>query len=294
MSCRTSRCLLGASFLLIALVLAPAGAARALLLGAAHLGNDGPSTLYRIDPATGAATQIGPIGFERCSGMDFFVDTLYAACERSDGSNTHVLITIDPSSGAGTEVGPTGVGLLGFGDTTSDIAFRSDGTLFAYIENNDGVGVIDTTTGAAQSLGSSGVICCGNGIAFPLSASTQTLYHANDVSLNSLDQSAGSATLIAALGFSPPADEDPRVNALDFDLVSGILYASVKDGTRTDRENYLATIDLTTGAVQLLGASVEGLDAIAFVPEPGTGMLLGFGLLGLSLRRRGLRAGGSS
>lgn len=48
-------------------------------------------------PDDGAATTIGPIGFERVGGMDFHPVTgvLYAAGERADGSNTPVLITID-------------------------------------------------------------------------------------------------------------------------------------------------------------------------------------------------------
>ena len=38
------------------------------LFGLAYQGPDGPATLYAIDPATGAATAIGPVGFESCSG----------------------------------------------------------------------------------------------------------------------------------------------------------------------------------------------------------------------------------
>ena len=98
--------------LLVLLAFAPMPAvAGTVLYGAAHQGPDGPSTLYVIDALTGEGTQVGSIGFERVSGLDVNpnTNTLYATAERSDGSNTHVLITIDAITGAGTEVGPTGV-----------------------------------------------------------------------------------------------------------------------------------------------------------------------------------------
>jgi hypothetical protein len=150
-------------------ILSPPPSGSDVLFGAAHLGPNGMSSLYSIDPATGAPTLIGPIGFERVSAMDVGPDgSLYATGERADGSNIHVLITIDRATGAGTEVGPTGVEFLGFGDTVSDISFRhSDGALYAYLEAGDGLGTIDPATGAATALGPTGTAsCCGNGIAF--------------------------------------------------------------------------------------------------------------------------------
>jgi len=54
------------------LLLLSAGVSYAqVLYGAAYQGPDGPSTLYTINIATGAATPVGPIGFERCAGMAF-------------------------------------------------------------------------------------------------------------------------------------------------------------------------------------------------------------------------------
>ncbi len=55
-------------------------ATESILYGAAHIGKDGPSTLYTIDTSTGVATVVGPIGFERCSALDYdeFTGILYA------------------------------------------------------------------------------------------------------------------------------------------------------------------------------------------------------------------------
>ena len=77
-------CLVGAA---LALFLNGSGqaVAQTMLFGAANLGKNGPSTLYILDPITGVATPVGPIGFERVSGMDFRADgRLFATGERTD------------------------------------------------------------------------------------------------------------------------------------------------------------------------------------------------------------------
>jgi hypothetical protein len=237
---------------------------RTALFGSAFQGPTGPSALYSIDPETGVATAIGVIGFARVSAMAFdSTGVLYATGRRpSDGRN--VLLTIDTTTGAGTEVGPTGVEELGFGDTIADISFRrSDGVLFAYLEAGDALGVINKQTGAVTPLGSSFVSCCGNGMAF---SPNDILYHSNEDSLHTLDQTTGVATFVVNMIFSPPADFDPRINGMDFQPGTGILFGSLNDGFAGSPENYLVTINTTTGVVTIIGRTVNGLDGIAFTP----------------------------
>lgn len=258
------------------------------LFGLAHSGPDGLSTLYRINPATGAYDPVGKgTGFRRCSGMDFDASgTLFATCE-SAIDNTHVLITIDPSTGEGTgaEVGPTGVGsetpFLILFKTVSDISFRPlDDVLYAYLEQLDFLGTIDVASGEATlimppfGIGNTGV---GNGIAF---SPENDLFNANEKTLNTLDLATGLATLVAYLVFPGlPSSPDlcceniPRANALDFQPGTGILFASVNDRLlqspvvgKRPHKNFLATIDTTTGEVIIKGKTVKGLDAIAFAP----------------------------
>lgn len=278
-----ARGVLALAVALAGFVSAGPAAAVPVLYGAAYNGADGLSTFYSVNATSGAATAIGAIGFERVSGMDFDPGTgvLYAVGERSDGSDVPVLITINLATGAGTEVAALNDGDPHlFGDAYTDISFRSDGTLYAYLDPGDGLGTIDVVTGALSQLGYTGAGCCGNGIAF---SSGDVLYHANDVALNSLDQLTGAATPLAALAF-PGVQVFPRVNAMDFDPATGTLYASV----RRDFANYLATIDPITGTVSSLGASQNGLDALAvfFVPEPAALALLAVAALGLARRRQ--------
>jgi hypothetical protein len=250
------------------LLVLPSLASAQVLYGITHFGPDGPSTLYTIDTLTGAGTPVGPVGFEKCSGIDFDASgTLFAVCERPDGTDTSVLTTIDTSTGTGTEVGPTGISTLGFGSIVPDISIRgSDGALFAYIIGGQALAMIDTSTGTATAVGPANVTtCCGNGIAFYMSS---LLYHANESDLNMLSTVTGSATFVRGLNYSPPADAFPRVNSIDFNPVTGGLYASVNDGSSLFPENFLAILDIATGNVNIVGLTVDGLHAIAFQAEP--------------------------
>jgi len=270
------------TMMLAALPVAPASAQGPILYGAAHQGPDGPCTLYSISTTSGVATPIGPIGFERVGGMDFAADgTLYATAERADGTDTPVLITIAIVTGAGTEVGPTGMtGAIG------DISFRSDGVLFAFdaMGANHQLYTVDTTTGAAALVGATGLsFSGGNGIAF---SPADVLYHSNRENVHTLNQATGAATVLGAPVYSPPADDDPRMNAKDYRPGTGILFASLNDGDGEIIENYLATLDTATLVVTIIGPTVDGLDAIAFAPPPrptGVPTLSQWGMIGMGL-----------
>ena len=263
------------------------------LFGLAHSGSDGWSRLHRINPATGRSDPIGRgTGFQRCSGMDFDASgTLFATCERAS-DNTHVLITIDPSTGEGKgeEVGPTGVGTGPWAifKTMSDISFRNlDGAMFAYLKTVDDslyfpyLATIDIGSAAVTLQRPTVTFGNGNGIAF---SPEDELFHADEESLNTLntlDLAIGVATPVINLVFPGPPDPPgqgccnniPRVNSMDFQPGTGILFASVNDKLlqssgdgKLPRTNFLATIDTTTGNVTIIGKTVKGLDAIAFAP----------------------------
>jgi hypothetical protein len=235
------------------------------LYGVAFSGPNGPSTLYSIDHTTGAATAIGPVGFNGVSAMDFDASgKLYAIGKRPSGS-VSVLITINTTTGVGTEVGPTGVGNLGFGGNVSDISFReSDGALYAYLEAGDGVGTINKLTGAATAVGRSQTACCGNGIAF---SPTNVLFHSNEHSLHTLNQLTGVATVVTSMTFPPLANDFPRINAMEYQPGTGVLFGSlIQSRSGGPRVNHLVTINTSTGVVTFVGPTVENLDAIAFGP----------------------------
>jgi hypothetical protein len=261
------------------LVGAAPNASAQILYGASHVGPDGPSTFYTIDPTTGAATLKGNLGFERISGMDLSADgTMYATGERMDGSDEHVLLPIELVTGIATEVGPTGVQYFhpaifrGF-NTMTDISFRSDGVLYAYTFPGDGLGAVDLVTGAATQLTAvtfpgTGFFN-GSGLAF---SPTDDLYHGGDdgfvvgegtQALQILDQSNSEVLATVPLIFPAGFGLDPRPNAMDFHPITGVLYASIKAEFQ-EREAYLGTIDPVSGIVTIIGQTVDGMDALAW------------------------------
>ncbi|MGH9554373.1 MAG: DUF11 domain-containing protein [Terriglobales bacterium] len=248
----------------IAIVGTPADCTAAgQICGAANDGPNGPSIFYSIDAASGAASMVGPVLFERVSGMAFRPSdgALFAAGETMDGNNTPVLIRItDPTTGLGTQVG-TGTGL---GGVPFDISFRhSDETLFAYENGGPRVSTIDTATG----VGTIGPTAspnggAGNGFAFDFA---DTLFASNEVELNIVDPATAGVTFVGASTFAAPLDNFPRVNAMDFHPITGVLFGH---GVDDDNDSELVTIDPASGAVTNVGPTQIGLDAIAILPQP--------------------------
>lgn len=87
--------------MLAALLATHTTGAHAATLFATDMATD---SLYSVNPATGAATGIGPLGFSSVFGLAFAPDgTLYGA-----DVSTDQLLTIDPATGAATAVGAFG------------------------------------------------------------------------------------------------------------------------------------------------------------------------------------------
>ncbi len=79
------------------------------------------SNLFNINPLTGAATAIGPIGFQFVGGIDWNGTTLFGISRPGGQNNPTQLITINPLLGTGALVGPTGPN----NDVRFDISFRN-------------------------------------------------------------------------------------------------------------------------------------------------------------------------
>jgi len=265
------------SIVVLAALVIFSGAARAELYGVAHEGEMqraetntpringiGESSLYLIDPETGAATLIGPTGFYLCRGLDFqpITNVLYAVC--SNDLSFEVLITIDVESGQGTEIGP--IIANGF---LQDLSFRSDGTLYGYFraKGSNFLSTININTAETNFVGNSGLSGDGNGIGFDQFNDlflTDTELISSIPSLYLLNQSSGLASLVTDLTL-PPLDEGfTIINSLDLNPETDVMFGSL-DVQLLEYEHYLVTIDTSTGLVTNVGETVEGLEAIAFL-----------------------------
>jgi hypothetical protein len=104
-----------------------------------------PANLFTVDPSTGAATLIGPVGLG--GGVaDLAIDNNGAIF----GTNFAVLFVIDPDTGAGTSIGAINGAIEGLAvDPTTD-------TLYGLTYNNGELHSIDKLTGAGTLLGTFG------------------------------------------------------------------------------------------------------------------------------------------
>jgi len=240
---------------------APACSPRPALFGAAHQASSSLSLFYSMDATSGAATLIGPIGFDRVTAMDFGpTNTLFAIGQRPDGSQESMLLTIDLCTGRGTAVGPTG---LPAGETVADLAYRkSDRTLFAYVEPAHELATVDLTTGALRRVGT---ILSGDGPGNGIAARADgTLLHAAGATLARLNPPSLTETIAAPLDF-PGGGDSIRVTELDFSS-QGELFALVEAGAASPD---LATVDPFSGEVASLGPTQAGLAALAaLAPDP--------------------------
>lgn len=254
-----------ASIFVAASFVASATGAQPILYGVTAGGGGAASTLYTIDPATGAATAVGAgVGFDRCSALEASdAGVLFAACRNE--TDARVLVTIDENTGVGAQIG-SGLGLQ-VGNVT-DMSFAPDGTLYAYVHVNQGSPIlltVDTTDGSASSVGSPTTGGGGNALAFD----DGVLHHAGDDSLSTIDPTDASSALECALAF-PETLPGGRLNAMDENPATGVLFASarVPEVPEGDPQNFLATVDPTSCAVTSIGATVDDLDAIAFLIVP--------------------------
>lgn len=110
-----------------------------------------PSSLYTINPTTGAATLVGPTGFSHMTGLDFDPTTgiLYGVASTGFSGAPQSLVTVNKNTGAATLVALlSGAGTSG----VPDISFSLSGQLYGWFESGDTLGQIDKNTGAVTLL----------------------------------------------------------------------------------------------------------------------------------------------
>lgn len=257
-------------WLVVGLIVTCPSTALAQTLYGANGAQGNISHLHILDPADGSVIEIvGSIGFAVTGlAIDPTTGVLYGSTGNRDPVSPGYLITIDTETGDGTAVGE----IIKIDETSADIAFTSDGTLYGWLEKDtDELIEIDKATGLGALVGGpSGLRTYGSGLA--ASAADELFFTGTGDTfdddplrglLHTIDRDTGLVDTATPLvggsaRFLP-------IGALTFDC-NGALYGARLDNKDPTRPADLITIDPDTGQITLLGQTVDRLDAIAFSP----------------------------
>lgn len=216
--------------------------------------SDGDRKLYRIDMATGVATDIGVSGFSKIEGL-----AINAAGEiYGVNPSTAQLVKCSAATGACTAVGTlTGLPQL---QVNAGLAFASSGAL--YLAMNAVIYRVDPATAATAALGGSGPALSGLAGVAPTATCPSGLFgmggNGDRGKFYCINVNTGAATLLGSLGTSP------LDVGLDGDSVTGLVWGiSNDDPAQVFAVDPVALSVSNVNTVTSAGKAIGGFESLA-------------------------------
>jgi hypothetical protein len=254
-------------YLLVLALVLTLGASSAWAAALLYAMNDQTNTLYSIDPNTFALTVVGSTGV----GAGDFGDMAYNPNTNTaywvPGRGNDNLYTLNLQTGAATLVGPHNV------DDMFAMAYDTNTNKLYGESSNGNFYSISTSNGAATLLGTNSVYP--GGMTYRADTNQLILLGAGTATFYALNPANGAASPLGGSGFvnDNGVAWDPINNRFVVDDWSAKLYTG-------DPNTYNLT------QVGSLPTEFDGIIYTSGVPEPGTMLLLGTGIVGFASRLR--------
>jgi hypothetical protein len=246
--------------------------------------------LYILNPANGSVIQdVGPLNDALAvnypiTGLAFHPTTgvLYGSTGNA-GTVDALLVTINPATAQVTVVGPYNAGPTntnGDPTTMADLEFDPSGNLYGVASiGGPNLYSINALTGQATLVGANGASTSTTGGGLAIS-SANVFYGTPTASrFGTYNSSTGVYTNIA----NPVKPTGGGAyGALSWG--EGTLYG-LNVGSGSPPPTALVSINPANGAVTLIGNTLNSLDAITYIPEPGTASVMALGAV-MALSRR--------
>ena len=234
--------------------------------------------LYRVDPASGASTLLGPLRIGGTTPIAIISLAIHPATGAMYGVTAGLSRNI-PRSLVAIDAVTGDVKLIGaLGEVASDLAFSRDGTLYAWLPERNRLARIDLGTGRATPVGDSGIAgVMGGGMAIDEHDDAFVAATGATGTLDKVDIHTGHGTP------GPALEGAPYISAITNLTFSpqGTLYG-VNSNMGAPAATSLVTVDTKTGHVTEVGRLPNDAHALIFAPdaatEPGKEIWLGIAI----------------
>jgi hypothetical protein len=225
--------------------------------------SDGDDNLYKINLATGAATQLGPTGFPKIEGLAISAAGELFGVNPNLVASSSQLVKCSTTTGACAAVGSLGV--TSVSGTNAGLTFAANGQL--YMALNAAIYWVNPATGITAPLGPTGPALSGLAAGAPSAKCASGLYglggNTNQGEFFCVNPANGAVTLLGTLPGAAAVD-----SGLDGDATTGLVWGITNPSSASAPAQIFSVVPATLEVSKLIdvtlnGAPIGGFESLA-------------------------------
>lgn len=211
----------------------------------------GASTLYAINPVTGKALEVGPIGLNNVSGIEMHPTTKVLYGTQGQLGGTKSLLTLSKTRATASAIGD-------LGEAVADSAFSPAGVFYIYGASTFDLHTVNLGNASKSLIKADASTIGGCGITFD---SMGDLFLTRSNAIYNLNPATGNVDSSAVIGGATTNVDNLLARRGD-----GVMFAGKRNSKAAPTQ--LFTIDPTTGNTTLVSAVPLALTAMTFDVAP--------------------------